>query len=316
MGEPARPPRRPSPGGKPPARPAAEAAPKKKLPIVWIAGGAAGVLLVVVILVVALSGKPAPAPPEPVDKGAAAAERLREAARKAAEAKARETEAAARSAAEVEALEKPLLEMIEWGNFRGAAAKLKDLPKAVQERVGPKLSAAAEAKYPVMLRDAQGLASRDKVAEGKAHLLQIESWGLPALAERAKKDAGELQAPAKAPLSLGPAPAANVAPPTPDPVPDPAKKPEPEPVKPEPAAPAETKAAGPNTTVAARPPRKGPFQPGALPDAEKQKKQAELAAAARKEKAGSRKAAAAKRAEWLAKLERDKGIYDVVTLVD
>jgi hypothetical protein len=341
MTEPGKLPRRP---GKPPAPghapashkahpPAASkppAEPKKKLPVVWIAvGGIAAAILLVVVLIAAFSKSP-PAPPPPEAKETAAAEKAKASARQAAQAEARrkEAEAAAKTAAELETQEKPVLELIEWANFKGAAAALRDLPKAVQDRVRPKFAAAVAAKYDVMLRDAKGMAERNKLDDARAHLLQIAQWDLPELAERAKTDAAALKAPSFVPVVARQEPiVANPAPGPADPAPNPAAPEKKEPPKPastplsEPSLPeaptaASTKVAGTGVTVAARPPRAGTYKPGGLPDEEKQKKQSELAAAARKEKSGAKKAAAAKRAEWLSKLEKEKSIYDVVTLVD
>ena len=298
-------------------------APAKKLPMLWIAvgGGCAAVLLIVAVLV-ASSGKPDRAPDAASDRQeTSAAEKAKAAARLAEmeDARNREALAAAQSAMELDKKEKPVLEKIEWGDFKGAAAAMKELPKSVQDRLRPKFSAAAQAKYDTMLRDARVLAERGKAADGRSHLLQTAAWDLPELAERARRDAESLRDPA--PVALATKPIPNVALPRPEtPAPEPAKK-TPEPVR-EPAAPAPapppagTKVAGPGATVAARPPRKGAYQPGAMTDEEKLKRQAELNAMAKKEKSGARKAALAKRAEWLAKLEKDKGIYDVTTLVD
>jgi hypothetical protein len=336
MGEPNRPLKRPLKGAPRPAAPAPapgpEAAPGgKKLPVLWMAlGGGGAAIVLAVILAVAFSGKPTPPPEAPERKEPSAAEKIKAAARQAAleEARAREAkeaEALAQSAAELDLLEKPVIEMIEWGNFKGAAAGMKDLPKACQERLRPRFAAAVEAKYDMMLRDARALASRGKAEEGRAHLLQIVQWDLPGLAERAKKDSETIQNPAAAPLANRPSPLVVLpkpeAPPVdpdPSPAPAPVKK-TPEPAK-EPAAvpaePAQTKVSGTGATVVTRAPRKGAYQPGGMSDEEKQKRQTELAAAAKKEKSGAKKVALAKRAEWLAKLEKEKGIYDVTTLVD
>ena len=101
-----------------------------------------------VVLVIALSGKPAPAPVEPERKEPTAAEKAKAAARQAAleetrAKEAKEAESSARSAVELEILEKPVLEMIEWGNFKGAAGGMKGLPKAPRSACGP-FSAAVE----------------------------------------------------------------------------------------------------------------------------------------------------------------------------
>lgn len=326
MAEPNRPLKRPAKGVPRPAAPPPAAAPvAKQIPWLWIGIGGGGVaVLAAIVLVVSLSGKSDRPPAEPGMKESAAAEQRKAAARQAAleDARVKEVQdatAAARTAAELEILEKPILEMIDWGNFKGAAAGLKDLPKASQARVRPKFAAAVEAKYDGMLRDARALAARGKAEDGRGHLLQIVQWDLAQLGERAKRDADALQNPAPVVLANPPSPL--VVPPKPEPVapspapaPDPAK-PTPPPVK-EAPAPTETKVAGPSTTTASRPPRKGAYQPGGMSDEEKQKRQAELASAAKKEKSGAKKAALARRAEWLAKLEKDKSIYDVTTLVD
>lgn len=335
MGEPNRPLKRPAPKGAPRPAPAAppkpDAAPAaKKPPLLWIAiGGGCAAVLIAVVLVMAFSGKPQPPPATPEQKEPTAAERMKAAARLAAQEAARAKEAkdaadAARSTAELEILEKPVVEMIEWGNFKGAAAAIRDLSRPSQERLRPRLAAAVEMKYDVMLRDARALAARGKADEGRAHLLQIVQWDLAALGERAKKDADTLVNPA--PVALANRPTPLVATPRPETPPAPEPEPTPEPPRktPEPAkepaapvpAPTETKVAGTGTTVASRAPRKGAYQPGGMSDEEKQKRQSELASAAKKEKSGARKAALAKRAEWLAKLEKEKGIYDVTTLVD
>ncbi len=76
-------------------------------------------------------------------------------------------------------------------------------------------------------------------------------------------------------------------------------------------------AEGPGLSIVSpRGPRAGEFKPGGLPDADKQKKFSDLSGEARKEKKGAAKAAAAKRAEWLAGLEKEMGIYDVATIQD
>src|SRR4030095_3015222 len=202
-GEPNRPIKRPLKG---PAKPAAASAPeepkkkfktaaasapeepKKKLPVLWIAiGGGVAAVLIVVVLVLALSGKPAP-PPAPEVQEPTAAEKAKAAARLKAQEEcgareAKDAEAAARSTAELELLEKPVLEMIEWGNFKGAAAGVKTLPKASQERVRRVYAAAGEAKYAVMLRDSRARANRGKAEDGRGHLLQIVEWELAALGE-------------------------------------------------------------------------------------------------------------------------------------
>jgi hypothetical protein len=307
------------PGARPPGttRKLAAAPPPRKLPLPWIAAGGVAVVLIVVVLVVALSAGRRPAPktvppdqPPPSAKGKPA--------------KAVPVEAPA--AGEDAAGEKAVSDMIDWGDFKGAAAALPSLPAASRDRVFPKLAAAADKKYEGMLRDAKTLAGRGKLADAKAHLLQTSQWGLPALADRARKDAEEL--PVVSPPATEQAVAQAVpAPPSvpPEPAPEPPKKvtsleplpvPERTEAPPKPAAKSETKAAGPGTTLSSRPPRKGPYQPGGLPDEEKQKKQTELAAAAKKEQKGSKKAAAVRRAEWLARLEKEKGVYDVATLVD
>lgn len=78
-----------------------------------------------------------------------------------------------------------------------------------------------------------------------------------------------------------------------------------------------TTSARPGGTVAApRGPREGPFRPGVLSEEEKKKKHAELAEAVRKERRGAARAAAARRAQWLAELEKEHGIYDVATIAD
>jgi len=88
------------------------------------------------------------------------------------------------------------------------------------------------------------------------------------------------------------------------------------------AAPAEkpapgTRPAEPGVTVGApRKPRDAGIRPGMLSEEEKKKKHAELAGEARKEQKGALKAAAARRSEWLAGLEKEFGIYDITTLVD
>jgi len=303
---------------KPPARPpasaaSAEEAPKPKSKTILIAA-AAGVtaLLLLVVLVLAMRGSEKPAKKADADETEAP---VKEAPKKVvvAPASPAETDAAA---------EKIVMDLIEWGDFKSAAAELKKLPETTRASVAPKFAAAAEAKYDTMLRDARMLVKRGNVADAKAHVLKATDWGLPALAERALKDAEALSvaAVAKAELTPEPVPAPKT---DPAPAPEPEKKepapaPEGERKDPAPAVPSknETKTAGPGSTVSARAPRKGPYQPGGLSDEDKQKKQSELGAAAKKEKAGAKKAAAAKRSEWLAKLEKEKGIYDVATLVD
>ena len=154
-----------------------------------------------------------------------------------------------------------------------------------------------------MVRASQDLVKRGNVDEARAHLLKAAQWEIPALAERARKDAEGLSVAAVAKAEKKaetpePAPASK-----PDPVPEPEKKepapapvpaPAPTPAKqdPAPAAKTETKADGPGVTTASRPPRKGPYQPGGLTDEEKSKKQSELGAAAKKEKQGAKKVAA------------------------
>ncbi|HEX7900879.1 MAG TPA: M64 family metallopeptidase [Planctomycetota bacterium] len=86
---------------------------------------------------------------------------------------------------------------------------------------------------------------------------------------------------------------------------------------PEPAPERKTEtAAVPGLKMLARAPRAGEYKPGGLADAEKQKKQAELAGEVKKDRKGAAKAAAAKRAEWLAGLEKEYGVYDVTTIAD
>jgi len=317
----AKPPIRPGAKGpaQPPVRPpastptpAAGEAPKKK-PILLIAAaaGVAALLLFVVLLVVLSGGKTPTKRPDVTDESP-----------RAIPAPTKNVAAAETRPLDTDA-EKTILDLIEWGDFKGAGAAMKTLPPASREKVLPKFTAAAEAKYATMLRDAKVLVARGNVDDAKGHLLKTLQWDLPELAERAKKDADGLSvaAVAKAEQKPDPREPAPKADPAPDPEPE-KKGPAPAPAadkkapEPTPAAKSETKAAGPGMTVSSRPPRKGPYQPGGLSDEEKQKKQSELGAAAKKEKQGAKKAAAAKRAEWLAKLEKEKGIYDVATIVD
>jgi hypothetical protein len=79
----------------------------------------------------------------------------------------------------------------------------------------------------------------------------------------------------------------------------------------------ETKAAPSSpATISTAAPRPGAIKPGALSEQEKQRMFSDLAAIAGKEQKGSKKAAAARRAEWLAGLEKELGIYDVTTIQD
>lgn len=307
------------PPAKPPAKPApsSDEAPKTKPPMLWIAvGGGVAAVLLIVILAVAMSGGKKPTKKTDVAEDDVPA--VQEVPKKVAETKPADTD---------EAAEKAALELIEWGDFKGASAAIKTLPAASKARAQLKFAFAADAKYETMLRDAKDFVKRGKADAAKAHLLKVTEWGLPALAARAQKDADEMTVAAVVKAEQEPAPAPTPAPaPAPepekkDPVPAPqpvaeAKKPEEKKLDAPPVMKGDTKTDAPSTTVAARPPRKGPYQPGGLSDEEKQKKQTELAGAAKKEKAGAKKAALAKRAEWLAKLEKEKGIYDVATLVD
>src|ERR1043165_1805148 len=65
------------------------------------------------------------------------------------------------------------------------------------------------------------------------------------------------------------------------------------------------------SSVSTRPPRKGEFAPGQLPDDVKRKKFDDLVNAIKK---GSK--APTRRKRWLEGLEKDFGIYDVATLAD
>ena len=305
----ARPPVRPP--VKPVPKDSADEAPKPKSKMVLIAA-AAGVaaLLLIVVLVVAMKGD------KPVKKADVADEdapTVKEAPKKVAVTEPKPVDGDPDA-------EKAVLDLMEWGDYKGASAAIKTLPPASKGKLQIKFAAAAESKYEDMLAEAKNFVKQGKTDAAKASLLKATQWGLPALAERAQKDADGLSvlAVAKAEQNPEPSPA-----PKADPAPEPEKKeaapaPEPEknPPEPAPVAKSETKTAGPGSTVSARPPRKGPYQPGGLSDEDKQKKQSELGAAAKKEKAGAKKAAAAKRSEWLAKLEKEKGIYDVATLVD
>lgn len=65
-----------------------------------------------------------------------------------------------------------------------------------------------------------------------------------------------------------------------------------------------------------RPPRKGEFKPGELSEPDRQKRHQELSGKVRTEKQGAKKTALQRRAEWLAEMEKEHGLYDMVTLVD
>ncbi|HZE96360.1 MAG TPA: M64 family metallopeptidase [Planctomycetota bacterium] len=299
-------------------KPASEAVPRKKSPMLRIAiGGSVAVLLLVVVLILTFKkSDSAPVAADPSPKATKGKEKTRYAS---GPASAPDASATPKGDFEQATLEKAILEMIDWGNLSGAAAAMRDCPKPIQDRVRPKFAAAAEPKYDAMLRDARSLAERGKLAEGRAHLAQIAQWNLPTLAERARKDEAALESGATAqsdsrPKDVMPAPKGEPASTLEKRAPEPAVQKK-EPV-PSPIVNGETKVGGVGVTVSARPARRGPYQPGGMADDEKQKKQTELAAAARKEQKGAKKAAAAKRAEWLSKLEKDKGIYDVTTLVD
>lgn len=333
MTEPGKPPGKPRgpSAGRPPARPIGQKAPVKppaggpkpapaeegprKKPVLLIAAAAgAAALLLLVVLVVAMNGGKKPVKKDDVAQEAESAPKAPPQKLVVAQIKPAEQDVAA---------EKAVLDQIAWGDYKGAAAAIKALPAASKEQILPKFTAAAEAKYDTMLRASRDLVRRGNVDDARAHLLKATQWEIPALAERATRDAAGLSVAAVAKAELKPeapepAPSTKPEPPSEPEAKNPAPAPAPPPAKrdPAPSAKSETKTEGAGMTTATRPPRKGPYQPGGLSDEEKAKKQAELGAAAKKEKQGAKKAAAARRSEWLAKLEKDKGIYDVATLVD
>src|SRR5579859_7377525 len=227
---PLKPPVKPPAGAPPLAGDEAPAPNSKRLLIAAGAGVAA--LLLIVALVVAMSGGR-----KPTVKADTAGEQ----AAPAKEAPRNPAAVVVQPSAEDAAVEKAILDLIEWGDFKGAGAAIKALPEAARGRITPKFASAAEAKYETMLRDAKLLVKRGNVADAKAHLLKSADWGLPALAERAQKDADLLSVAAVA--------RAEQKPDAPEPVPalkpDPAPAPEPEKKGPPPAPAAERKAPEP-----------------------------------------------------------------------
>jgi hypothetical protein len=221
--------------------------------------------------------------------------------------------------------------LVDQGQLRGATTLIRTYVaetstsaglRASLEALGRRIAEVAPARYEALLKEARGLVAAGKPADARLRLLEATAWGLPELAERAKREVEEITASTVVfrPVS---GPVAESLP-TPEPPKKVEKPAEPEPKNEEPA-PAAAPGAGATAAVSTpglkvlstRAPRTGlPYAPGGMADADKQKKQSELAAEVRKEKKGAAKAAAAKRAEWLAQLEKEKGVYDVTTFVD
>jgi hypothetical protein len=84
----------------------------------------------------------------------------------------------------------------------------------------------------------------------------------------------------------------------------------------DPAPTGQTTVEKPAGSVSTRPPRKGAFAPGELPEDAKKKKFDELNGKTKKDAKAAAKAASAKRREWLDGLEKQFGIYDVTTIAD
>ncbi len=224
------------------------------------------------------------------------------------------------------------------------------------ETIRGEIATRAVARYEILLREARVLADAGDPWKAKSHLLQAAAFGVPDVEERARKEADGFMArvrskpveappasaedPITAPLAkleadlarlegegrLGEAIAAcedfvkrfpdatqvrqrleefrtRLAAAVPAPAPEPDRK-------------TQAAAAPGLAIVSPRGPRPGEFKPGGLSDADKKKKFSELSGEAKKEKKGAAKAAAAKRAEWLAGLEKEMGIYDVATIQD
>jgi hypothetical protein len=191
---------------------------------------------------------------------------------------------------------------IDNDEFLKASSLIKNAPAAAGldlqlKRLREELVGRAAVRYEEIVRGARALAAEKKLEEARALLTQSTGWDLPEFAERALKEMDAISAGAPAATAQVPEPPAEE------------KKDE-----------ATSKAGKTEPAPAEKPkgrlPRAGAFKPGGTPEAEREKKYKELGARVKAEIKGAKKTAEQKRAEWLGRLEKEFGIYDVATMTD